>query len=236
MPLIVLEGLDGAGKSTQLAFLQKLMTERGEATQFLHFPRVDTPVYGERIAAFLRGDFGAQDEVDPYAVAMLFAGDRAEAGEMLSRWLEEGRYVFLDRYVYSNVAYQCAKIKDPAQRQKLKEWILDLEFGICGIPRPDVSLFLDVPFEFTKARLAAQRTGSDRRYLHGKEDIHESSLSLQERVRQVYLDAAAEDPLLRVVDCSDGNGNIAHPSEIYRRILDNLQDILIAEHHVFETI
>jgi dTMP kinase len=225
MPLIVLEGLDGAGKSTQLSLLQKLMTELGRATEFLHFPRVDTPVYGERIAGFLRGDFGAPNEVDPYAVALLFAGDRAEAGEMLSEWLAEGKYVFLDRYVYSNVAFQCAKIDDSAGRQKLKEWILDLEFGIYGIPRPDVSLFLDVPFEFTKSRLAAQRTGSDREYLHGKEDIHESSLALQERVRQVYLEAAAEDPLLRVVDCSNGAGGMAQPAEIYQRILESLRDI-----------
>jgi dTMP kinase len=226
MPLIVLEGLDGAGKSTQLTFLQKLMAERGRSTEFLHFPRVDTPVYGERIAGFLRGDFGAQDEVDPYAVALLFAGDRADAGEMLEGWLSEGKVVFLDRYVYSNVAFQCAKIDDPIERTKLKEWILDLEFGVYRIPRPDVSLFLDVPFEFTRERLAAQRRGSDRDYLHGKEDIHESSLTLQERVRQVYLDAAAQDPRLRVVDCSDGVGNMAMPAEIYERILENLVDIL----------
>jgi dTMP kinase len=226
MPLIVLEGLDGAGKSTQLGFLEKLRGERGHATQFLHFPRVDTPLYGERIAAFLRGDFGAQDEVDPYIVALLFAGDRAAAGEMLKRWLAEGRYVFLDRYVYSNVAFQCAKIGDPIEQQRLKEWIMELEFRIFGIPRPTVSLFLDVPFEFTKARLAAQRTGSDRGYLRGKEDIHESSLALQERVRAVYLAAATEDSLLRVVDCSNGAGEMALPAEIYERIIENLSDVI----------
>jgi dTMP kinase len=236
MPLIVLEGLDGAGKSTQLTFLKRLVAELGHSSKFLHFPRVDTPVFGERIAAFLRGDLGAQDEVDPYAVALLFAGDRADAGEMLAEWLGKGEFVFLDRYVYSNVAFQCAKIDDPAQRQKLKEWILDLEFGVYGIPRPDVSLFLDVPFEFTRERLAAQRQGSDREYLHGKEAIHESSLSLQQRVRQVYLDAAAEDPSLRVVDCSDGHGNIALPAEIYMRILEQLSDIQMLNKHIQHAI
>ncbi|MDR0907387.1 MAG: dTMP kinase [Rikenellaceae bacterium] len=226
MPLIVLEGLDGAGKSTQLGFLQKRMAEEGHATQFLHFPRVETPLYGERIAAFLRGDFGAQDEVDPYIVALLFAGDRAEAGDMLAGWLAEGQWVFLDRYVYSNVAFQCAKIEDPTRREELKKWIMELEFRIFGIPRPTVSLFLDVPFEFTRARLAGGRTGSDRQYLLGKEDIHESSLELQERVRAVYLEAAATDPLLRVVDCSNGAGEMALPAEIFERIIKSLEDVL----------
>jgi dTMP kinase len=226
MPLIVLEGLDGAGKSTQLALLQQYVAELGHATEFLHFPRVTTPVYGEWIAAFLRGDLGAQDEVDPFTVALLFAGDRAAAGAMIRGWLDEGKWVFLDRYVYSNVAFQCAKISDPARRQKLKEWILDLEFEVYGIPRPTVSLFLDVPFEFTKARLAAQRTGADREYLQGKRDIHEESLTLQERVRQVYYEAATQDSLLRVVDCGEPDGTMAPPAEIYRRILKSLEDVL----------
>jgi dTMP kinase len=205
MPLIVLEGLDGAGKSTQLALLAEHAARAGHATEFLHFPRFDTPFYGETIARFLRGDFG--EELDPYTIAHLFAGDRAEAAPMLREWLAGGRWVVLDRYVYSNVAYQCAKVEDAAARRRLKEWILQLEYGIYAIPRPDVSLFLDVPFRFTEARLAAARQGSDRDYLQGGRDIHESSLELQRRVREVYLEAAAEDPALKIIDCGGGTGD-----------------------------
>lgn len=226
MPLIVLEGLDGAGKSTQLAHLRKLASEMGHKTEFLHFPRFDAPVYGSMIARFLRGDMGSQEEVDPYMVALLFAGDRGDAAEMLQGWLDKGKYVFLDRYVYSNVGYQCAKIEDPAERENLKKWILDLEYGIYGIPVPDVSLFLDVPFEFTRTRLSAQREGCDRDYLKGREDVHESSLELQQRVRQVYLDAAAADPGLKIVDCSDGKGNMLPATDIFRKILENIEGIL----------
>lgn len=226
MPLIVLEGLDGAGKSTQLTLLRKLASEMGHKTKFLHFPRVGTPVYGELISRFLRGDFGRQDEVDPYLVALLFAGDRSNASVMLEKWLYDGKYVFLDRYVYSNIGYQCAKIDDTAKREQLKQWIFNLEYGIYGIPRPDVSLFLDVPFEFTSALLSALREGSDRDYLEGREDIHESSLDLQRRVRQVYLDAAGSDPGLKIIDCGDGAGNILPPAEIFRKILGNIETLL----------
>jgi dTMP kinase len=225
MPLIVLEGLDGAGKSTQLALMAERAARMGHATEFLHFPRFDTPFYGEAIARFLRGDFGGSgsgfgesETLDPYAIAHLFAGDRAAAAPMLRRWLAEGRWVFLDRYVYSNVAYQCAKVADPAARRRLKEWILQLEYEVYDIPRPDVSLFLDVPFRFTEARLAAAREGSDRDYLAGGRDIHESSLELQRRVREVYLDAAAEDPALKIVECSAPDGQMLAPEDVFKKI------------------
>jgi dTMP kinase len=222
MPLIVLEGLDGAGKSTQLRLLGEHAAAEGHATGFMHFPRTDTPLYGETIARFLRGDFGDMNEVDPYTVALLFAGDRMEAAPTIREWLDAGKWVFLDRYVYSNVGFQCAKVDDPARRRRLKEWIVKLEFEIYGIPRPDLSLFLDVPFRFTEARLTARRAGGDRDYLQGGHDVHESSLELQRRVREVYLDASREDPALRVIDCSDGGGTMLPPEDIFDKIVKTL--------------
>ena len=99
---IVLEGLDGAGKSTQIRMLRQLLAERGVESEYVHFPRFDAPVYGELIARFLRGEFGGVNEVDPYLVALLFAGDRAAAGPQIRAWIAEGKAVVLDRYVYSN--------------------------------------------------------------------------------------------------------------------------------------
>ena len=215
---IVLEGLDGAGKSTQVAMLRRMFEERGVRSEYVHFPRFDATVYGELIARFLRGEFGGVEEVDPYLVALLFAGDRAEAAPQIRQWLAEGRAVILDRYVYSNVAYQCAKLPEGEPRRRLARWILDLEFGHNDLPRPDLSLFLDVPFAFTESRLAAAREGDDRAYLHGADDIHESSLALQRAVREVYLAAAADDTSLRIVDCRNDQGGMASPEVISERL------------------
>ena len=215
---IVLEGVDGSGKSTQIANLQRLFAEQGIPTEYLHFPRFDAPYFGDLIARFLRGELGSVEQVDPYIVAMLYAGDRRDAAEMIRGWIAEGRVVICDRYVYSNIGYQCAMVAEKEERERLREWILSLEYDYFKIPRPDVSLFLDVPFAFTERKLLQeQREGDDRAYLHGKKDIHEQSMDLQRQVRQVYIDAAQYDEAMHVVDCSH-DGEIASPEEIFGRI------------------
>lgn len=226
MMFIVLEGLDGAGKSTQIERLRAMFAARGIGSEYLHFPRFDAPVYGDLIARFLRGEFGGVNAVDPYLVALLYAGDRADAAPMIRQWLSEGKAVILDRYVWSNVGYQCAKLPAGAARDELAQWILDLEFGHNALPRPDVSLFLDVPFSFTERKLTEQRAGDDRSYLQGGNDIHEGSLALQRAVREVYLSMAAKDASLRVVDCSDAAGAMESPDRIFDRIQAALAPIL----------
>ncbi len=214
---IVLEGVDGCGKSTQIANLQKMFAEKGVACEYIHFPRFDAPYFGDLIARFLRGELGSVESVDPYIVAMLYAGDRRDAAALINGWLEQGKVVICDRYVYSNIGYQCAKLHTAEEREKLREWILSLEFDYFAIPRPDVSLFLDVPFAFTERKLSEVRTGDDRDYLNGAKDIHEQSLDLQQAVRRVYIDAAEKDADMHVVDCSE-NGAMASPDMIFARI------------------
>lgn len=223
---IVLEGLDGAGKSTQIARLKDMFQSQGVVSEYLHFPRFDAPVYGELIARFLRGELGSVDEVNPYLVALLYAGDRAECAAKIRGWLAEGRVVIVDRYVYSNVGYQCAKIADAEQRRALRDWIFRTEYEEFDIPRPDVSLFLDVPFSFTERKLSEQRSGDDRNYLQGGRDIHEASLELQRSVREVYLDSARDRDDLVVVDCSDDSGMMASADTIFERIMAQLNPII----------
>lgn len=223
---IVLEGLDGAGKSTQIAKLAEMFRQRGVECEYLHFPRFDAPVYGELIARFLRGDLGSVDTVNPYLVALLYAGDRSDAARMIRGWQQEGKVVIVDRYVYSNVGYQCAKTATREERTALRDWILRTEYEQFAIPRPDLSLFLDVPFSFTERKLTSQREGNDRDYLQGARDIHEASLDLQRRVREVYLEAAADYDDLRVVDCATEGNLMASPEVIYERIMEHLAPML----------
>lgn len=219
MKLFVVEGIDGAGKSTQIKLMKEHFTMKGFRCEYLHFPRTDEPYFGELIARFLRGEFGSLNEVNPWLVAMLYAGDRKDAAGIIENWLDQGSVVLLDRYTYSNIAYQCAKLPDPRDQEKLMRWILDLEFNHFGIPRPDLNIFLDVPFSFTEKKLLSSRTGEDRSYLNGTKDIHEGSLSFQKRVREMYLRVAKADNRLSVIDCSKDGGNMLSENRIFEMIM-----------------
>jgi dTMP kinase len=227
MKLFVIEGVDGAGKSTQIKLLRDFFLNKGNDCEYLHFPRIETPYFGELIARFLRGEFGALNEVDPYLVAMLYAGDRMDAASLIGNWLKEGKIVLLDRYTYSNIAYQCAKLQGIPEQIKLMQWILSLEFNHFAIPKPDLNIFLDVPFTFTENNLTNIRTGNDRNYLNGTRDIHEESLIFQKTVRDIYMRISETDERLSVIDCSSTTGMMLSPSEIFDHILNVFKEKML---------
>lgn len=224
--LFVVEGLDGAGKSTQVSALRTYLEQKRGDLEYIHFPRYDAPVYGDLIGRFLKGEFGSIDSVHPQLVALLYAEDRHGAAPRMNEALSQGKDVLLDRYVYSNIAYQCAKMADPAERESLRKWIIDTEFGQFGLPRPDLNIFLDVPLGFVRKRLSEHREGSDRDYLSGGSDIHEADISFQEKVRDVYVSQCALDPHFLRIDCSGDGGQMLPPEGIFSKIKSAVDALL----------
>ena len=223
MRFLVIEGLDGSGKSTQLKLLREYLEKNAVPYRYLHFPRLEEGVYGDLIARFLRGEMGANDQVDPYLVALIFAGDRADAASQIRQWMDEGMLVIVDRYVYSNIAFQCAKLAGRKEQLKLRDWILEFEFGYNNLPRPDLNLYLNVPFEFTRKQLKLAREGDDRTYLKGERDIHEENLDFQEQVRQVYLSLKEHVNDLEIIDCIDAGGGMLPADKISKLIINSME-------------
>lgn len=221
MKFAVIEGLDGSGKSTQIKLIREYLDQKGIEYRYVHFPRTREGLFAKLVARFLRGDMGELDQVDPYLVALIYAGDRHDAREEILSWLNKDIFVLLDRYVISNIAFQCAKIEDEIKRLELKDWIFKLEYEHYKIPRPDVNLFLDVPFDFTANQLNSRREGMDRDYLEGGEDIHEKNLDFQKKVREVYL-SLEKDRTLEIVSCFDENNSMLSPVEIFSKIKKRL--------------
>jgi len=219
MSFIVIEGLDGSGKSTQLKLLKEYLTEQHITYQYLHFPRTDDGLFGDLVARFLRGDLGKIDEVNPYLVGLIYAGDREHSKNTINQWITAGHLVIVDRYVHSNMAFQGAKLATHEEKVNLRKWLNELEYNYYGIPKPDVSLFLDVPFSFTTKSLSNQRMGDDRGYLEGKQDIHEADLSFQEKVRQEYLDLVASDATFEMIDCYNSQLQMLEPAAIFQMII-----------------
>jgi dTMP kinase len=219
MNFIVIEGLDGSGKSTQIKRIEEYLLKNKIKSKFIHFPRTNSPVYGDLISRFLRGELGDINSVNPYLIALIYAGDRKDASEQLYQWMEEGYVIIADRYLYSNIAFQCAKLKDEEQKKKLSAWIKNLEYNYNKIPVPDLNLFLNVPFEFTIQSLENNRKGSDRAYLNGSEDIHEADLEFQKKVLDIYLWQIKENEDFIAIECSDDKGKILQPNIISDKII-----------------
>jgi len=222
MKFIVIEGLDGSGKSTQLELLQVFFKENKLNFKFIHFPKFDSPLYGELISKFLRGDLGKLETVNPYLVALLYAGDRNNYKNTINQWLESDNYVLADRYVFSNIAFQCAKIKNETERLALKQWILNAEYEYFKIPKPDINIFLDVPISAIESRLKKVRKGEDREYLNGKNDIHEANFQFQRDVRAVYDSLLLSEKKFYSIPCMH-ESILLNPETIHNTIIETLK-------------
>ncbi|PKP01078.1 MAG: dTMP kinase [Bacteroidetes bacterium HGW-Bacteroidetes-6] len=224
---IVLEGLDGSGKSTQTQLLLNALQQKGIQTEFIHFPRTDNSshFYGPMLKRFLKGDLGSLDEVDPYFVAMLFAGDRKNEAEAIRDKLQQGIWVIADRYVLSNIAFQGAKLKTLEAREALAHWIMQTEFGLFELPRPDITLFLHMPFTFCENNVKNQRCGDDRDYLDGKVDIHEADLNFQKDVYQMYLYMLQHEEFELSDFVIGKHGVVPAPGKIHLQLLEQLNKI-----------
>ena len=221
---IVVEGLDGCGKSTQTKLLIEHLEQDGQKCKFIHFPILEQGVYGKLIAQFLRGELNPREtiidsvyDVHPKLVALMYACERKEHAHIIEDWLNDGYTVIADRYVCSNIAYQCAKIIYEPEKEKLREWILDLEFAVNKLPRPDKMLFLDLPRKYIANKMLNERKGSDRDYLCGTTDIHEADTSFQSEVYYEYMKLVDSVDGCVEVKCYD-NGGICSIEEIHKRI------------------
>lgn len=134
--------------------------------------------------------------------------------------------MLLDRYVYSNIAYQCAKLPNPDEAEDLREWICNTEYGNFELPRPDLNIFLDVPIGFVEKKLSSSRRGGDRDYLEGGHDIHEASIEFQKSVRSMYLRQCGTDSHFIRIDCSDADGAMLPPDEIFAKIKAEVDSVL----------
>ncbi|WP_280277128.1 dTMP kinase [Nocardia wallacei] len=178
--LVAVEGLDGAGKRTLIEAVAGGLRERGVRVGTLAFPRYGRSVHADLAAEALRGRHG-DVAASVNAMALLFALDRADARDELSKLLADNDIVLLDRYVASNAAYNAARTGQSADGE-IASWVAELEFGRFELPVPDVQVLLDVPIEVAAER-ARRRGELDRtRDL----DAYERDKRLQERTAAVY--------------------------------------------------
>ncbi len=217
--LIVIEGTDGSGKSTQF---QKL-TQRMQAER-IRFQKIVFPQYQEESSALIRmylgGEFGNKpSDVNAYAASSFYAVDRyASYKKAWGQWYEQGGVVMADRYTTSNAVHQASKLPEPEQKAFLG-WLYDFEYDRLGLPRPDLVIYLDVPTEYTemlmRGREAANGTSAD---------IHEQDLGYLACCRKTGK-AAAEFYGWTVISCVK-DGEMRSIEDIHEEIFRHVNNCL----------
>jgi dTMP kinase len=185
--LIAIEGVDGAGKRTLSQALQDAFVAGGKSVATLAFPRYGQSVTADVAAEALHGDHGDLAG-SVYAMAMLFALDRAAAIEVLTELRAAHDVVILDRYVASNAAYSAARLHQSAAGEVV-DWVYRLEYQRLRLPSADFQLLLDVPVELAGER-ARRRAEDDPTRAR---DVYERDGGLQQRTGAVYAELAAAD-------------------------------------------
>ncbi|MGC2330056.1 MAG: hypothetical protein WA581_01260 [Candidatus Acidiferrales bacterium] len=212
--LIVIEGIDGSGKRTQVDCLTRVLSERGIAFTRVSFPRYDG-FFGKLVARFLNGEFGPLASVDPHFSSLLYAGDRLESKPAIEASLASGKIVLADRYIASNLAHQGARV--PAEkRDEFIAWLKRLEYGVYGLPAEDLILYLRMPA--AEAHRLVGRRGA-RNYTAMRRDLQESDVAHLEAASGVY-DSLARQPGWAKIECFDpASGSLRAPAAIHAEIL-----------------
>jgi dTMP kinase len=149
--LIVIDGADGAGKATQTKLLVERLRAEGRVVETMSFPNYEANVFGQLIKECLQGKRGDFATLDARVASTLYAADRFESRPQLQAWLAAGKTVILDRYVSSNMLHQGSKmVGDEAGLRDFLAWNDRVEHKIFGLPRPDLIVYLDVPYEVRK--------------------------------------------------------------------------------------
>jgi len=206
--LIVIEGIDGSGKLTQLHLLLDYLNRNKIKHSSFDFPQYKKTFFGDFAGRFLKGEFGHFSRINPYLASFPYAADRWQVKEKLWQAIDQDQFVICNRYTPSSI-YQAVKVK-PTERQKFLDWVETLEYEVFGIPRPNIVIFLYVPLTFAQT-LIAKKT----------KDQYEKNFFYLKKVENMYLDTVKINKNWVKIDCVENN-KIISPEIIHRRVLDKL--------------
>lgn len=213
--LIVIEGLDGCGKSTQLELLPKKLSEKGIDVKSVSFPDYESRS-SALIKMYLGGEFGNRpDDVNAFAASSFYAVDRfASFKKNWGEFYNDGGTVVAGRYTTSNAVHQASKL-DSSKWEEFLQWLYDFEYNKIGIPKPDMVIFLDMPTSVSQKLLAGRYSGDE-----NKKDIHERDVEYLNHCREAAI-FTAKFSNWQIINCAE-NDEPRSIEDISNDILDKV--------------
>lgn len=208
--LIVIEGVDGSGKTTQTELLIKHLEENKIPSLLVDFPQYEG-FYGKIVSKYLKGEFGSIEQTSPFLIAIIYALDRSTIREKIVSFLKGGGVVVANRYVPSNVAHQAANIKEPEKQEEFINWVQELEYKELKLPKEDLVIYLYLPWEIGMQR--SKEKSND------KLDILEKSIEHRRETETLFLKLLSRFKHWHRVDCVDEAGKQLGPTTIHDKII-----------------
>ena len=217
--LIVIEGLDGSGKSTQLELLPQNLLKKGIESRMVSFPDYDSNS-SALVKMYLAGEFGKKPgDVNAYAASLFYAVDRfASYKTNWGEYYNQNGVIVSGRYTTSNAVHQTSKM-DESDWQGFLDWLYDLEYNKVGIPKPDKVIFLDMPIEVSQKLLSGRYKGDE-----AKKDIHESDTAYLDKCRKAAMFTAKYSGWT-IIPCAE-NGEPRAIEDIAKDILNETLKVI----------
>ncbi len=222
--LIVIDGTDGSGKTTQINLLAKKLKSEGYKVKTIHFPHYEN-FFGGFIGHCLTEQYYNFINVHPKIVSALYAADRWESSEEIRKYLKEGYVVVLDRYVSANQIHQGGKIANARKRASFLKWLDEMEYGVFKIPRPDITLYLSLPLHLVEVLIKDRNKKSVRAYAGNKKDVHEVDLEFKKNSIKsaVWLSRFLKNFIK--IDCAP-KGKLLGREAIHEKVYEKVKKIL----------
>lgn len=223
--LIVIDGADGSGKTTQTTLLLAHLKKDGYKVKFIHFPKYKENFFGKFIGHCLSEQYYNWVNIHPKIASVVYAADRWESKTKIEDWIKAGYIVITDRYISSNQIHQGGKIANEKKRQAFMEWLDEMEYKVFKIPRPDLTLYLALPIESVLKLIKERDYQGARAYLGSKKDVHEKDKNFLKNSIKSALWLAKREKNWAKIDCTK-NGAILPRPEIHEMIYAQVKKII----------
>ncbi len=224
--LIVIDGTDGSGKATQVAYLTEHLKKDGYKVKIVDFPEYYKNFFGKFIGHCLSEQYYNFLNTHPKIVSVLFAADRWESSKEMREWLDKGYIIIANRYVSANQIHQGGKVKSAKKRADFIKWLNQMEYEVFGLPRPDLTFYLSLPIKIVLELLKKRDSSKMKRaYLKKKKDVHESDINFLINSRKSALKLEKEIPNFKKIECSE-KGKILSREQVHEMVYKEVKKIL----------